>query len=220
MQDDSDNLQPERPLHKKLWYGVACYLTSLVQLLQHRYVTLGTRIVLGGTLVVAGIAQLVQLDRFVSLAKLVNLIPFKSTVDVYDITLSEQLPLIGVLPDTLVRAYATYLPAVELIIGILLLIGIFLRFSSAISVMMLVSFIVAKIITTSHGYQLPSGDFSTPEYIYGGLSVWLLRLNMAVDFVLVAFAFQIIMHQDDLLALGNRIRENLRYKRAIAGPPA
>jgi len=220
MQIDSENLQPERPLHKALWYGAAYYLTLLVQLFQHRYLTLFTRIVLGGMFLIAGIAELVQLDRFVSLAKLVNLIPFKSTVDVYDITLSEQLPLIGVLPDALIRAYATYLPAVEIIIGILLLAGIFLRFSSSLSVLMLISFIAAKIVVTSHGYELPSGDFSTPEYIYGGLSVWLIRLHMAMDFVLLAFAFQIILHQGEFLAIGNRVRENLREKRAIPQPPA
>lgn len=220
MQDDSENTQPERPLHKKLWHGAAYYLTLAVELFQHHYLTLFTRIVLGGMFLVAGIAQLVQLDRFVSMARLVNRIPFYSMADVYGISPSEQVTLIGVLPDTLVRAYATYLPAVEVIIGITLLAGIFLRFSSTISVLMLISFIAAKIVITGHGFELPSGDFSPSEYIYGGISVWLIRMNMAADFVLVAFAFQIILHKDDFLAVGNRIREQLRYNRAIAEPPA
>ena len=200
---------------ERAWLIVHPYLVHAGNALQHRYLTLGTRIVLGGMFLVAGIAQLVQLDRFVSLAKIINFIPFYSTADVYGITPSEQATLIGVLPDTLVRAYASYLPAVEVIIGITLLTGIFLRFSSAISILMLVSFIAAKIVKTSHGYELPWGDFSPPEYIYGGLSVWLIRLHMAVDFVLVAFAVQIIAHREELLSLGHRLR-----LRAIEKQPA
>jgi uncharacterized membrane protein YphA (DoxX/SURF4 family) len=220
MQNDSENREGRQKSLKPLFQTIRRYLTYAGNVLQHRYLTLGTRIVLGGMFLVAGIAQLVQLDRFVSLAKLVNAIPFYTFAELYDITPSEQFVTIGMLPDTLVRAYATYLPAVEVIIGITLLAGILLRFSSSISILMLISFIVAKIVTTSHGYELPFGDFSLPEYIYGGLAVWLIRLSMAVDFVLVAFAFQIILHKDDFLALGNRFREQLRYKRAIEEPPS
>ena len=215
MQDDSENLQAQQPLYKALWHGAAHYSTLAIELLQHRYLTLATRIVLGGMFLVAGIAELAQLDRFVSLAKVINFIPFYSTADVYGITPSEQATLIGMLPDTLVRAYASYLPAVEVIIGITLLTGIFLRFSSAISILMLISFIVAKIVKTSHGYELPWGDFSSPEYIYGGLSVWLIRLHMAVDFVLVAFAVQIIAHREELLSLGHRLKLRAIAKRSI-----
>jgi len=206
MQSDSENREGRLQSLQPLLQATRKYLTYAGNALQHRYLTLGTRIVLGGMFLVAGIAQLVQLDRFVSLAKQVNAIPFYTFTELYDITPSEQFITIGMLPDTLVRAYASYLPAVEVIIGITLLAGIFLRFSSAISILMLISFIVAKIIKTSHGFELPWGDFSPPEYIYGGISVWLIRLNMAVDFVLVAFALQIILHRVEILALGPKLR--------------
>ena len=137
----------------------------------------------------------------------------------YDITSSGQSVIIGVLPDTLVRAYGTYLPAVEIVIGIMLLSGILLRFSSSVSILMLISFIVAKIIITGHGYELPSGDFSPPEYIYGGLAVWLIRLHMAVDFVLMAFALQIILHREEFLSLGPKLRQRSITKRPTEPTP-
>lgn len=219
MQSDSESQEGLQRFLKPLSQAIRTYLTYAGDALQHRYLTLGTRIVLGGMFLVAGIAELCQLDRFVSLAKMVNFIPFYTFVQLYDITPSEQFTVIGVLPDTLVRVYGTYLPTVEIIIGILLISGIFLRFSSSISILMLISFIVAKIVKTSHGYELPWGDFSPPEYIYGGLAVWLIRLNMAVDFVLVAFALQIILHREEFLALGPRLRQRAIAKRSTESTP-
>lgn len=216
MQSDNESGQPLRYYVERVWQVVHPYLVYVGNVLQHRYLTLGTRIVLGGMFLVAGIAELCQIERFVSLARLINFIPFFSMTDIYDISASENVTIIGVLPDTLVRAYGTYLPAVEIIIGILLITGIFLRFSSSISILMLISFIVAKIVKTSHGYELPWGDFSTstPEYIYGGLSVWLVRLSMAVDFVLLAFAVQIIAHREEFLSLGHQFKLRAIEKRS------
>jgi len=219
MQSDSESQEGLQRFLKPFWQAIRTYLTYAGDALQHRYLTLGTRIVLGGMFLVAGIAELSQLDRFVSLSRQLNFIPFHTFARIYDISASEQFTTIGVLPDTLVRVYGTYLPTVEIIIGILLISGIFLRFSSSISILMLISFIVAKIVKTSHGYELPWGDFSPPEYIYGGIAVFLIRLNMAVDFVLMAFALQIILHREEFLALGPRLKLRAIEKQTIESTP-
>lgn len=142
------------------------------QVLTHSYLTLAARIGLGGTFIFSGVAKFVQLADFQDL------------VEAYD-----------VLPASLARTYGLFLPGAEVALGILLVMGLFLRISSSITALTIVSFVIAKSINLCRGVNLTCSCF-------GETAVMLSSQSLAVDFVLLALAFQILFHRGDFLALG------------------
>lgn len=140
--------------------------------LTHRYLTLATRLGLGGLFIFTGVAKLGQLTEFANL------------VVAYD-----------VLPYSLAQIYGYSLPAIEVAIGVLLISGVFLRVSAAVSILLTISFIIAKSIALSRGMHLTCGCF-------GETAVMLSSQTLAIDFVMLALAAQILFHRGDFLALG------------------
>lgn len=90
-------------------------------ILQNRWLTFTLRLVLGAIFIVASIAKLQDIGKFVS------------TVVSY-----------GILPDVLAHLYGNIVPWVELFIGCALILGVFVRFSAAILIPLILSFMVAS----------------------------------------------------------------------------
>ncbi len=148
------------------------YLRRTGQTLRHRYLTLATRVALGGIFIFAGVAKLGQLPEFASLVR------------AYDI-----------LPHSLAQIYGYTLPAVEVAIGVLLIAGIFSRFSASVSILATISFVIAKSVALSRGMHLTCPCF-------GQAAVMLSSQTLVLDFVMLALAVQIIFHRGEFLALG------------------
>ncbi|MDY6918307.1 MAG: MauE/DoxX family redox-associated membrane protein [Chloroflexota bacterium] len=143
------------------------------RLLSHPYLTLAARLGLGGVFIFAGTAKLGQIHEFVTL------------VSAYE-----------VLPTWwMVRAYAYVMPPLEVALGIFLVFGVLLRISSAVSILVLVSFIIAKGVILSRGWEMNCGCFGT-------VAVMLSSETLALAFVLLALAVQILFHRGEFLALG------------------
>ncbi|MBE9501066.1 MAG: DoxX family membrane protein [Chloroflexi bacterium] len=142
------------------------------QILTHSYLTLATRVALGGVFIFAGVAKLGQLAEFQDL------------VEAYD-----------VLPVSLSRIYGLILPGVEVALGVLLVTGLLLRISSFLSILITLSFVIGKSVNLYRGVHLTCGCF-------GETAVTLSSQSLALDIVLLAMAFQILFHRGDFLALG------------------
>lgn len=158
---------------------VNTYISRSGQILSHPYLTLATRLALGGIFLFAGVAKLAGLAEFVNL------------VEEYRI-----------LPDTLTQTFAFLLPGVEIALGLLLVLGIFLRSSAAVSILVIISFIVAKSFVLYKGLELPCGCFGP----IGGIPLQLSSVSLALDVVLLAMGSQILFHRGEFLALGPWLR--------------
>ena len=120
------------------------------------------RLLIGATLVFSGATKLSIHSRFV------------------DIVNSYQL-----LPDSLATAYALVLPWAELVIGVYLLLGILIRPSALVAVLMGISFTVVNISTIIRGEEQCLSCFG--EAIT--LSVW---QSLAIDFLIILAGLYVV----------------------------
>jgi uncharacterized membrane protein YphA (DoxX/SURF4 family) len=88
------------------------------------------------------------------------------------------------------------LPTLEIALGILLVLGLFLRLSASVSFLVVLGFIIAKLVAFTRGLDISiCGCF--------GSAVTLLSVHsLAIDFVLLALALQILFHRGEFLSLG------------------
>jgi len=103
-----------------------------------------------------------------------------------------------ILPDALAQSYAIALPWVEIVIGALLILGLFSRFASGVGILTVLSFIIANSIILSRGLN-PNCD------CLGWVAVLQTRDAIIIDFVLLIMAVQILLRKGDFLNLGIRI---------------
>jgi len=141
--------------------------------LTHRYLTLFTRFALGGVFIFAGAAKLGQLQGFVQIVNEYQVFPYYSFVQIYGYVL----------------------PPLEVAFGVFLVSGLLLRISSSLSILVLISFVIAKSMAFARGMEMPCGCF-------GEVAVVLGSQTLALDFFLLALAFQILFHRGEFLALG------------------
>lgn len=140
----------------------------------HRYLTVATRAALGGVFIFAGVAKLPYID-----------------------TLIWEIKQYHILPHSLANAYGHVLPSLEIALGILLVLGLFLRISASVSTLLVLSFTIAKIVALVRGLDISICSCFGP-------AVPLLALqSLALDFVLLALAFQILFHRGEFLSLGH-----------------
>ncbi len=159
---------------------IVSYWKRAEPFLRHQYLALFSRIVLGGIFVVAGAA------------KIPHIVPKPGTgASLYDEMMQYQI-----LPHHLATAYAYVLPPIEVLIGVLLIVGIFQKASSALSGLITLSFIIAKILAMARGLHI------TICGCFGSLVPLLSTQSLAIDFVMLALAVQIFFHQGDCFALG------------------
>ena len=105
-------------------------------ILQNRWLTFSLRLLLGAIFIVASIAKIQDIPKFVS------------TVVSY-----------GILPDTLAHLYGNVVPWVELLIGCALILGVFIRLSAALLIPLIVSFMVASSYALANAVGGPCGCF-------------------------------------------------------------
>ena len=157
-------------------------INRIGQVLTHRYLTLFTRLALGGVFIFAGAAKLGQLQGFVGL------------VNEYEI-----------LPHSLAQIYGYVLPPLEIAVGVFLVLGLLLRISSSVSILVLISFVIAKGMAFARGMGLPCGCF-------GEVAVMLGSQTLVLDFLLLALAFQILFHRGEFFALGPWLKRRRALK--------
>lgn len=150
------------------------HITSRIGVfLTHRYMTLATRLALGGVFIFSGALKLPHLAVFVG------------EVNKYDI-----------LPYSLAQIYAYVLPAVEVALGLFLVLGLFLRFSAVVSILITISFIIAKSVALAQGMGI------MPCWCFGPAGPLMVTQTLVLDFVMLALACQILFHRGEFLALG------------------
>jgi uncharacterized membrane protein YphA (DoxX/SURF4 family) len=148
--------------------------------LRHQYLALFSRIVLGGIFVVAGAA------------KISHIVPKPGTGE----SLFQEMMKYQILPHHLATAYAYVLPPLEVLIGVLLIVGIFQKANSVLSGLITLSFIIAKVSAMARGLDIQICS------CFGSLIPLLSVYTLAIDFVMLALSAQIFFHRGDFLALG------------------
>jgi len=141
--------------------------------LTHPYLTLATRLTLGAVFIFSGAMKLPHLAVFVG------------EVNKYHI-----------LPYSLAQIYAFALPGVEVAVGLLLVLGLFLRFSAAVSILITISFVIAKSVALAQGMGI------APCWCFGPARPLMVTQSLALDFVMLALACQILFHRGEFLAMG------------------
>jgi len=141
--------------------------------LRHRYLTLASRLALGGVFIFAGAVKLGYID-----------------------TLIWEINQYNMLPHQLATAYGYVLPPLEIALGVFLVVGLFLRAGAAVSGLVVLSFAIAKIQALARGLDI------IICWCFGPAVPLLSVQSLAIDFALLAMAVQIFFHRGDFLALG------------------
>ena len=144
------------------------------RLLLHPYLTLVSRMGLAGVFIFAGVAKLPYID-----------------------TLIWEIKQYHILPHSLANAYGHVLPTLEIALGILLVMGLFLRISAAVSGLLVLSFTIAKIVAFARGLDISICG------CFGSAGDLLALHSLIIDFVLLALALQILFHRGEFLSLGH-----------------
>lgn len=130
--------------------------------LQNRWLILVLRLALGGVFLVASVAKLQNVSEFITI------------VSSYVI-----------LPDSLAHVYGYVAPWVELFIGCSLILGVFVRFSSVLCILLIISFMIAGIYAISHVVGINCGCF-------GKILTLSHQMSLTID-VLMLFASLILL---------------------------
>ena len=161
--------------------AIAIRAKQIGRLLLHPYVTLASRLALGGVFIFAGVAKLPYLSTFIG-----------------------EINQYHILPHNLATAYGYVLPPLEIALGALLVLGLFLRTSASVSGLVVLSFVIAKITALARGLDIGiCGCF--------GPAIPLLSVqSLAIDFVLLILVFQILFHRGEFLSLGSWISSKVK----------
>jgi uncharacterized membrane protein YphA (DoxX/SURF4 family) len=128
------------------------------------YTLLVLRILLGGTFLFAGFAKIGNVSALIG------------EIEKYQI-----------LPVVLAQAYGHVLPILEIMVGLLLVLGIKLRISSAIGGLLVLSFTIAKLAAISRGLDIGvCGCLGTAVPLMSTQS-------LAIDFILLGLSIYIIL---------------------------
>jgi uncharacterized membrane protein YphA (DoxX/SURF4 family) len=147
-------------------------VNNIRRLLTHPYLTLFSRIALGGIFIFAGIAKIAHTN-----------------------TLILEIKQYHILPDTLANIYGRALPPLEIVVGAFLVLGIWSRITASLGGLLCLSFIIAKCLAYARGL-----DISVCT-CFGPAVPLLSTYTLAVDFVMLALAIQIVLHKGEFLSL-------------------
>ena len=139
-----------------------------------KYLSLLSRVVLGGVLIFAGIVKLPNID-----------------------TLIWEIEQYQILPTSLAVAYGYVLSPIEIALGVLLLLGIYLRTSAVVSGLLVLSFTIAKLNALARGLDIDVCP------CFGPAMPLFLVPSLAIDFVLLMLLIQLLLHKSDFLSLGS-----------------
>ncbi len=150
-------------------------MQKLQTLLNNKYLVIICRVVVGGIFILAGASKLVEpIAEFIAIGRSWDIIP-----------------------DPLLTWYMTLLPWVELIFGIMLIVGIFTRVSAWVIFLCLLSFIIAISINMVRGRTLQDcGCFGSALHFGDTFAKILWR-----DFVLMAMTLILMFSRQTWLSL-------------------
>jgi uncharacterized repeat protein (TIGR02543 family) len=140
--------------------------------LRSSYTSLVFRLILGGIFI------------FTGFAKVNNIASLVSEINQYRI-----------LPAALASVYGNGLPYLEIIVGVLLVLGIVPRIAASIAGLMLVSFAAAKIIALIMKLNI------TICYCFGAARALLSTQSLAIDFAMLLLAAQIIQFRSEAVSM-------------------
>jgi len=151
--------------------GVQKLLLRMWEALQNRYVILVCRLGVGITFIISGAGKLPEGSAFVA------------EVEKYRL-----------LPDALAQAYGSALPWVEIVVGSLLILGLFSRFTAGIGFLIALSLVIANSVVLYRGLNLECGCF-------GSLAQFQTRDAIIIDSVILIMAFLILIRNVNFLSL-------------------
>ncbi len=156
------------------------YFRRIGRALASPHLTLLSRLLVGGIFVFAGASKLGHSEELIN------------EINKYQI-----------ITGGLASAYGHVLPPLELVLGILVLLGLLLTASSFVLWLLLMSFTIAKIAAIAHGMDIEICSCLGP-------SVPLLtRQGLVLDFVLLLLAAQIIFKRGDMLTIEPWLRKRI-----------
>jgi putative oxidoreductase len=163
---------------------------SIKEIIDNRWLIFSLRVALGGIFIAASVSKLQYQAEFIN------------TVIGY-----------GILPDSLARFYGSIVPWAELFIGCALVLGIFSRFVAALSIPLIVSFIVANVYGLFH----PVADICG---CFGPVISLSHPASLAIDAVMLLMAVQLLLHKYEagFLSIGpllSRLNLGLGRRRLI-----
>ena len=144
---------------------------------RNRYLSFVFRIALGVIFIVSGSGKLAELSTFV-----------------------EEVKNADVLPHALATVYGNALPFVEIVIGALLVLGLFSRFAAAIGGLSSLSFIIGNSFEIHRGLYGDCGCFGSIASLQ-----FSTREAFIIDCVMLIVAIQILVHKGEFLSLGSMI---------------
>ncbi len=153
---------------------------------RNRYLSFVFRIAIGVVFIVSGAGKLPELAEFV-----------------------DEVKGADVLPDALASVYGHALPFVEIVIGVLLVLGLFTRFAAAIGGLSSISFMIGNGFRIHRGYYGDCECFGTIAALQ--FSTW---NALTIDCVMLIAAIQIMVHKGEFLSLDSVI---FRRKTPAAG---
>jgi uncharacterized membrane protein YphA (DoxX/SURF4 family) len=155
------------------------------------YLLLALRLIVGLTLVFSGVGKLPDQAAFVHVVQ-----------------------AHGILPGVLADFYGYLLPWLELIAGTLLVLGLFTRFASAVTVLMVASFLIANgtaVYSRVHVSDTSCGCFRWITMKTGDALI--------VDVVLILFSFLLLLQPQKLLSLDRVLRRMYRMDEPVTDEP-
>ena len=158
-------------------------LDSVSQAVRNKYVLLGVRFVLGAIFILAAVAKLPQRAEFVNV-----------------------VTGFGLLPWDLAEVYGSALPWLELAVGICLMTGLLSQLAAGVSILMVVSFIVANGTAVWKWEVLPETDCGC----FGGLILLKSSDALVIDVVMMIMAFLILHYGEGYLGLGSMVWNKLK----------
>ena len=145
--------------------------TIALNAFRHRYLSVIFRLAVGIIFIVSSVGKLSEGSAFVD-----------------DVTKYQ------LLTNNLAEVYATALPWVEIIMGSLLILGLFSRVAAGIGVLTSLSFVIANGVVLHRGLNLACGCF-------GDMATMQTREAIIIESVLLIMAIQILIRKGDFLSL-------------------
>jgi len=150
---------------------------SVGKLLRSSYTSLLFRLILGGIFIFTGFAKVNHISALINEIKQYQILPY-----------------------ALASVYGHVLPYLEIVVGVLLVLGIVLRISASIAGLMLISFAVAKIVAIIRGLNI------SVCHCFGPAVPLLSNQSLAIDFIMLLLAIQIILFRNKLFSISSWIR--------------
>ena len=157
------------------------YARAAWKLFRHRYVSFVFRLAGGILLVVSGSTKVAIGGAFAE-----------------EVAKVEEATGVQFLPGALTDFYAMALPWVEIVVGALLILGVFSRVAAGVGALTVLSFIIANGVILYRGLNLECPCFGEAAELH-------TREAIIIDSFLFAMALQILVHKGDFLSLGSKV---------------